>query len=60
MDEVYLAHSDWFSLGREILGRWRETWPRTIQVVWADRLGEFPNRPADPSWMLRQPLLQGD
>jgi len=28
-----------------------------LQVLWADRDGDYPVRPGDPSWMLRQPLL---
>ncbi|MFI5043854.1 MAG: DUF4262 domain-containing protein [Acidimicrobiales bacterium] len=55
--DIFRSHGEWFGLGRELLARFGEAWPPTLQVLWADRDGDYPIRPGDPSWMLRQPLL---
>ncbi len=57
VDDLFLSQGDWFNLGRELATGWGGRWPETLQVVWADDDGEFPVRPDDPAWFLRQPLL---
>lgn len=59
VDELFCSQGDWFNLGREVLSGWGERWPATLQVVWADADGRFPERNGDPEWLLRQPLLVG-
>lgn len=57
VDELWCGMGDWFVLGREVMSTWGRRWPESIQLVWADARGEFPERPGDPRWLLRQPLL---
>lgn len=57
VDDLFCSQGDWFNLGREITAEWGERWPATLQVVWADAGGTFPDRSDDPAWFLRQPLL---
>jgi hypothetical protein len=57
VDELWLARGDWFELGREVMSHWGERWPETLQLVWSDASGAFPEHPGDPSWSFRQPLL---
>lgn len=58
VDEVFCAHGDWFNLGREVMAAWGRRWPRTLQVLWADAAGGFPDDDADGAgWGLRQPVL---
>jgi hypothetical protein len=57
VDEPWLTGGDWFKLGRTVLARKDLPWPPTLQVVWSDAVGEYPEYPGDPRWMLRQPLL---
>ena len=57
VDPLWRSHGDWFSLGRTVLGAKGLEWPPTLQVVWPDPAGEFPDRPGDPRWTFRQPLL---
>ncbi|MFM7070005.1 MAG: DUF4262 domain-containing protein [Actinomycetes bacterium] len=54
VDPLWRQCGDWFALGRAVLGA---DWPRTLQLVWPDRAGRFPQIPGDPRWSLRQPLL---
>jgi hypothetical protein len=57
VDPLFGAQGDWFILGREVMACWGERWPRSLQLVWSDRGGEFPADAGDPRWSLRQPLL---
>ena len=57
VDALWLERGEWFDLGREVMAHWGERWPATFQLVWADASGAFPQRPGDPHWTLRQPLL---
>jgi len=57
VDDLFRSQGDWFILGREIAADWGVRWPTTLQVVWADADGCFPERTDDPEWFLRQPLL---
>lgn len=58
VDALWCGNGDWFNLGREVVASsWGERWPRSIQLVWADEHGRYPEQPGDPSWSLRQPLL---
>ncbi len=57
VDDLWLERGEWFDLGREVMSHWGERWPRTLQLVWSDASGAFPQRPGDPEWTLRQPLL---
>jgi hypothetical protein len=57
VDDLFCAQGDWFNLGRELTAGWGGRWPRTLQVVWADADGTYPERTDDPAWFLRQPLL---
>lgn len=59
VDELFLAHGDWFVLGRAVTESWGGRWPATLQLVWRDHDGDFPDRAGDRRWMLRQPLLCG-
>jgi hypothetical protein len=57
VDPLWRTDGDWFALGRAVLGSKGLEWPQTLQVVWPDSSGEFPDRPGDPRWTFRQPLL---
>ena len=57
VDPLFGAQGDWFNLGREVMTCWGERWPMSLQLVWSDRDQAFPERPGDPRWSLRQPLL---
>lgn len=57
VDDLFCTRSDWFNLGREVTADWGGRWPRTLQVLWGDADGRFPESVDDPSWFLRQPLL---
>lgn len=57
VDDLWCSMGDWFVLGREVMAGWGLRWPPTIQLTWADEHGRFPERPGDPRWSLRQPLL---
>lgn len=57
VDPLWLGRGDWFELGRAVMERWGARWPETLQLVWSDADGRFPERPGDPQWSLRQPLL---
>ena len=57
VDPLWRTDGDWFALGRAVLGSKGLEWPPTLQVVWPDSSGDFPDRPGDPRWMFRQPLL---
>lgn len=59
VDDLFCSQGDWFILGREVMSGWGERWPATLQVIWADEDGRFPERADDPEWFLRQPLLTG-
>lgn len=59
VDDLFCSQGDWFNLGREVVSTWGERWPATLQVVWADDSGRFPEETGDPAWFLRQPLLAG-
>lgn len=59
VDDLFCSQGDWFNLGREVVSGWGERWPATLQVVWADDAGRFPQESGDPAWFLRQPLLAG-
>ena len=60
VDELFLSQGDWFNLGREVMAELGERWPATLQIVWADVDGQYPERSDDPAWFLRQPLLVGN
>jgi hypothetical protein len=57
VDDVFLAHGDWFNLGREVMADLGLRWPPTLQVLWADDSGTFPDEVAEEEWILRQPVL---
>jgi len=57
VDPLWLARGDWFELGREVMSCWGDRWPDTLQLVWCDAEGHFPEQPGDPRWTMRQPLL---
>ena len=57
VDPLFRAQGDWFVLGREILSRYGTRWPRSLQLVWSDPMHGFPERPGDPRWLVRQPVL---
>jgi hypothetical protein len=57
VDRLWCGLGDWFNLGREVMATWGERWPASLQLVWADEHGRYPEAPGDPSWSLRQPLL---
>jgi len=59
VDELWCGMGDWFNLGREVMSSWGLRWPESIQLVWSDAEGRYPERPGDPRWSLRQPLLTG-
>ena len=59
VDELFCSQGDWFNLGREVMAELGERWPATLQIVWADSEGRYPERSDDPAWFLRQPLLVG-
>ena len=59
VDELFLAHGDWFVLGRAVAEAWGGRWPATLQLIWREHEGDFPEEPGDRRWMLRQPLLFG-
>lgn len=57
VDELWCALGDWFILGREVMAGWGLRWPPSLQLIWSDSDGRYPEHPGDPSWTLRQPLL---
>jgi hypothetical protein len=57
VDDLWCGLGDWFNLGREVMSAWGGRWPPSIQLIWCDADGRYPERPGDPSWCLRQPLL---
>jgi hypothetical protein len=57
VDDLWCGLGDWFNLGREVMSTWGERWPESIQLIWSDEDGSYPERPGDPTWSLRQPLL---
>lgn len=57
VDRLWLDAGDWFTLGRAVLAARDLPWPATLQVLWPDDVGEYPEHPGDPRWALRQPLL---
>lgn len=59
VDDLFASHGDWFNLGREVMSDLGRRWPPTMQIVWADDDGRFPERSDDPEWFMRQPLLVG-
>jgi hypothetical protein len=59
VEPLWLGLGDWFNLGREVMAIWGERWPDSLQLIWSDADGRFPERPGDPEWSFRQPLLSG-
>jgi len=57
VDELFATRGDWFSLGQTVMETWGARWPQTIQLLWCDGDGRYPEEPHDNGWMLRQPLL---
>lgn len=57
VDPLWLSMGEWFALGQAVMSHWGMRWPATIQLLWADASGRYPERSGDPYWMLRQPLL---
>jgi hypothetical protein len=57
VDDVFLSHGDWFNLGREVMAELGLRWPSTLQLLWADEDGTFPDDAPPEEWILRQPLL---
>lgn len=57
VDRLWLDDGDWFTVGRAVLAVRGLPWPSTLQVLWPDDVGEYPEHPGDPRWALRQPLL---
>ena len=57
VDPLWCSRGDWFVLGREVMSAWGERWPTSIQLTWSDADGVFPDRPGDPDWTFRQPVL---
>lgn len=57
VDPLFCSQGDWFVLGREILSRDGRRWPRSLQLVWSDPAHGYPERPGDPRWLVRQPVL---
>ncbi|HLU42477.1 MAG TPA: DUF4262 domain-containing protein [Microthrixaceae bacterium] len=59
VDDLWCGMGDWFNLGREVMSTWGQRWPESLQLVWSDAEGRYPERPGDPRWSFRQPLLTG-
>ena len=59
VDDLWCGMGDWFNLGREVMSTWGLRWPESLQLVWSDAEGRYPERPGDPRWSFRQPLLTG-
>lgn len=59
VDDLFCSQGDWFNLGREVMAQMGQRWPETLQIVWADADGVYPERSDDPAWFMRQPLLAG-
>lgn len=57
VEQPWLSMGEWFVLGQAVMSHWGLRWPDTLQLLWADEKGRFPDVPGDPYWMLRQPLL---
>lgn len=57
VDDLFLAHGDWFNLGREVMAEFGRRWPATVQLLWADDRGRFPAAGAHPGQLRRQPVL---
>lgn len=59
VDDLFCSQGDWFNLGRQVMAETGLAWPSTLQIVWADTDGTYPERSDDPRWFMRQPLLVG-
>lgn len=59
VDGLFCSQGDWFNLGRLVMGELGHRWPDTLQIVWADVDGRYPEAPGEPDWFMRQPLLVG-
>lgn len=59
VDDLFTSQGDWFNLGRAVMSDLGQRWPSSLQIVWADDEGRFPQRSDDPQWFMRQPLLAG-
>lgn len=57
VDPLFASCGDWFVLGREVMSCWGERWPPSLQLTWSDPAHGYPDRPGDPRWVVRQPLL---
>jgi len=57
VDDLFLAHGDWFNLGREVMAEFGRRWHATVQLLWADDRGPFPVVGAHPGHLRRQPVL---
>lgn len=57
VDPLWLSMGEWFVLGQTVMERWGQRWPPTIQLLWPDENGLYPEVCGDPRWMLTQPLL---
>ncbi len=57
VDPLFASRGDWFVLGREVMACWGERWPTSLQLIWSDPAHGYPDRPGDPRWVVRQPLL---
>jgi hypothetical protein len=57
VDPLFASRGDWFVLGREVMACWGERWPTSLQLIWSDPAHGYPDRPGDPRWVARQPLL---
>ncbi len=57
VDPLFASCGDWFVLGREVMSCWGERWPASLQLTWSDPAYGYPDRPGDPRWVVRQPLL---
>jgi len=59
VDGLFCSQGDWFNLGRLVMAEMGRSWPETLQIVWADTNGRYPEAPGEPDWFMRQPLLVG-
>lgn len=57
IDPIWCARGDWFNLGRQVMGELGRRWPASLQLIWPDADGRFPETSDDPGRLLRQPLL---
>lgn len=57
VDPLFASCGDWFVLGREVMSRWGQRWPESLQLVWSDDAPTIDLNGVGATGAARQPLL---